>query len=347
MQIKTIEIKNIRNISHEIFTFQKNNIIVGKNAKGKTTIAECIYFCCFYKSFRTSKSEEMITFGKKKASIILKYEDKQKENKIQINFFENKKRFYFNDQEVTNLYEVINKIKCVLITPSNIDLIEDSPQKRRKYLNILLSQYDPKYLLVLIGYNKLLKIKNSMYAKYYKDNEIDQTYLKIINDKMLEYNKIIVQNRIDILNKIEVEINKILCEITGGKEQVKIKYNVKSSSKSHEDIYENELKQKKILSGNHLDDIIFYLNDKNAKVFASQGQKRLITLCFFLSQANLDESDFITIFDDVSIDLDQQRQQKLIKYLIGTNQNIYISTDILKLIIPSNEQKNLNIINMK
>lgn len=346
MKINSLKIKNIRNIKYKEIDFEENNLIVGENATGKTTIAECIYFCCFYKSFRSNKLKDLINFNENNASIELLYTNKEQVNKININFFNNKKKFFFNEKEISNIYEIINRIKCILITPNNIDLINDNPSKRRKYLNIILSQNNGIYLKNLITYNKLLKIKNKVLKNYQKTNKIDLQYLNILNKKLNELDSWIIKERKKNLKKLTIYINEILKEITENKEQINIVYNNNFKEEQIDEIHKKELKYFKTLRGNHLDDFEFMLNEKNTKFFASQGQKRLITLCFFLSQKELDEDkdNYLLIFDDVSIDLDKKRQTKLINYLKNKNQIIYIATDILKEVIKQNE--NINLIEM-
>ena len=70
MYIKSLEIKNFRNYEDFSIEFDKNlNIIIGKNAQGKTNLIEAVFLSSIGKSFRTSKESDLIKFGEENAKI--------------------------------------------------------------------------------------------------------------------------------------------------------------------------------------------------------------------------------------------------------------------------------------
>ncbi len=345
MKVNSLKIKNIRNINSLNLELKNKNLIIGDNAKGKTTIAEIIYYCCFFKSFRTNNIYEIIKFNEDYANFeVIFKDDDQKENNLKINFYKKQKKIFFNNKEVNNLLEVLCKLNVVVISPDNIELINDSPYIRRKYLDLLLTQLDQTYLKKLIKYKKILKIKNNIL----KNNKIDDIYLSILNEELEELNNYIINKRIEILEKLKEHINYIFKYVTENKEIIDIEYIQKNKNKEKEFIYEEEILYKQSLKGIHLDDYIFKINDNKAKNFASQGQKRLITLSFLLSQNNiiseLKNKKPIIIFDDVHLDLDFKRQEKIIDLIEKENQTIYITTNEKNM--PFLKKESYNIIKM-
>ena len=71
MRIQRIALKNFRTYDYADFTFSPTtNVLIGKNAQGKTNLIEAIYLLSVAKSFRTRLNQEMIMFEREFAKII-------------------------------------------------------------------------------------------------------------------------------------------------------------------------------------------------------------------------------------------------------------------------------------
>lgn len=345
MKINKLELRNIRKIDNIDLILENKNLIIGDNAKGKTTIAEVLYYCCFFKSFRTKNIYEIISFNKESASIKIEFkDDEEKQNKIEVNFYKKEKKIFLNKKEIKNLLDIICILNIIVISPDNIELINDGPSVRRKYLDMIITQLDEIYLKKLIKYRKLIKIKNN----YLKQKKIDHIYLEILNEEISILNKYILDKRKKILKELETEANNIIEEVSEQKETLSIEYEEAKKISDENSIYEEEIEKRQTLRGIHLDDYMFSLNFKKAKIYASQGQKRLITLSFLLAQnkiiKNKKQKNPLVILDDVHLDLDHKRQEKLINMIEKENQTIYITTDVNNMSFLKKE--NYNIINM-
>ncbi len=347
MKLNKLQLYNIRNHKKNEFVFTNHNLIVGENAVGKTTIAEAIMYCSFFKSFRTNNIYDLISFGEENAQIVLFFEKDNKENTIKVNFYKNKKKIFLNNIEINNLYNVLNFFNVTLITPDNIDLINSSPLKRRKYIDMFISQLDKEYLKTLVKYKKLNQIKNKTLKDFKFTKKIDKVYLEVLNNEISTLNDNIVSKRKKILNEIEQKINDIISIVTSKKEVVQIKYNIIKENKPKEEIYKEELKNFNILKGAHLDDYDFYLNEKESKLYSSQGQKRLVTISFFIAQnfiiKKMTNETPLIIFDDVYLDLDSKREEKMIEYIKDFNQTIFITTEENNMLKLNSETKIIEI----
>lgn len=325
MQIKKLKLTNFRKFKNIEIDFEKENLILGNNGVGKTTIAEALYFASFLNSFRTQKKEELIKFNEKIANIEIDYLEKNKMNKININFVENMRKIFLNNKEIKNITDYYGLLNVILIAPSNIGLIDATPNIRRRYLDQYLSQIDKEYFLTLYKYKKYLKIKNN----YLKKFKIDEDYYFLLTEQLKSLNDILVKIRLNYLKKIESEMNIITREISNDLELINIEY--KQNNKDIISQYEYEMKYKKIAIGIHIDDYSISSNNLSLKKYGSQGQKRLATIAFFLAQNQLIQKTLIKktviIFDDVHLELDQRRQDKLFEYLNQENQLIYITTN--------------------
>ena len=161
MVIKKIKLKNYRNYDDlEIALNEKLNIIIGKNAQGKTNILESIYVLSLTKSYLNINDKNLIKLGNNysilEAETILN--NIPKKFKILIN--DNGKKVIINGREIKKLSEYISNLKVVIFSPENIRMIRDGPSVRRKFLNMELSQISPLYVRLLMDYNNIIRQKN-------------------------------------------------------------------------------------------------------------------------------------------------------------------------------------------
>lgn len=167
MYIKKIKLTHFRNYDNQEITLSpKINIFYGDNAQGKTNIIESIFLCSIGKSFRTSKEKEMIEFGKDFSNIEVEYEKMDRSGKIKIELQE-KKNIFLNGIKLTKLSELLGNIHTVIFTPDDINILKDGPQKRRRFLDMMIGQLRPNYVYLLNRYNKTLEQRNN-YLKQIK-----------------------------------------------------------------------------------------------------------------------------------------------------------------------------------
>ena len=154
MWIKDIKLSNFRNYSHQEINLNENiNVFFGENAQGKTNIIESIFLCSMGKSFRTSKEKELIKFEEERAIVEIKYQKKDREGKVKIELGD-KKYIYLNGIKLKKLSELLGNINMVIFTPDDINILKGSPQNRRKFLDVMISQLRPNYMHILTLYLK-------------------------------------------------------------------------------------------------------------------------------------------------------------------------------------------------
>lgn len=223
MYVQKIKLENFRNYEKEQIEFDKNvNIIYGDNAQGKTNILESIFVCSLGKSFRTNKDKELINKDKdfSKIEMISQKEDRD----INIKFeMKEKKRFYINNIPAKKTSEIIGKTYIVLFTPEDIGIINNEPSKRRRFLNIMISQLRPVYINLLSEYNKVLEQRN-IYLKQikYEGKTIENLY--IWDEQIVKIGQKIYEYRKEFIEKINKKIYNIHLNTTENKEEIKIEY---------------------------------------------------------------------------------------------------------------------------
>ena len=344
MYIKKIILNNYRNYLNQEINLNKNiNIFYGDNAQGKTNIIESIFLSAIGKSFRTNKEKELINFNKNYSSIYIEYEKEDRQGNIKINISE-KKEIYINKIKIKKLSELLGNINVVIFTPDDIQILKEGPQKRRRFLDIMIGQLKPSYIYYLNIYNKTLEQRNN-YLKQIKIKDNTDELLEIWDEKLAEYGEKIYNYRNEFIEKIKNKINEIHNNITDEKEDIKIEY---ISDNKNKEEYLKLLKNRKKLDiikgfttkGIHRDDFMIYINNKLVNIYGSQGQNRTIILSLKLAELNIIYDEIgeypILLLDDFMSELDEKRRKNFLENIKNT-QIIITCTD--KINIENSEYK--------
>ncbi len=346
MKISEIELYNFRNYEKEKIKFlEGTNIICGDNGMGKTNILEALYYFSYGRSFRTN-GREIIKDGEKEAKINLSFEKNERLYDGKIKFLSgNKKEILLNDIELKKTSQLLGNFLCVLFTPDELRIIKGMPEIRRKFCDSAIMLLRPNYIKELIRYRNILNQKTALLKSRRYDT------LSVWNEKLSQSGEKIMKMRESYIERIKEKAQNLQKEITNGKEILNIIYapSVKKGENYLEKLCEYTEKEKEnmfCLVGPHRDEIIFEINGKNAKNYASQGQIRTAVLCLKLAQMEIikEETDEfpVLLLDDILSELDKKRREFLISK-IKDKQIIITCTDIENSIV---DEKS-NIINIK
>ena len=351
MYINNLKIKNFRNYENQEIDFDKNiNIIYGNNGQGKTNLLEAIYICSIGKSYRTSREKEVIKFGEEFTNIELNVEKEDRKRNIKVNISENNKNIILNNIKVKKFSEILGNLNIVMFTPDDIDIIKLGPTKRRKFLDIMISQLRPNYVNCLNLYKNTLEQRNE-YLKQINNKIINDNMIEIWDEKLAEYGEKIYNYRNEFINKIKEKINNIQGKISEEKEFIEIEYTSDCFDKKE---YIKKLqfsKDRDIIRGYtskgiHRDDFTIYINKKELETYGSQGQQRSVVLSLKLCELEIIYEEIgeypVLLLDDFMSELDENRRTKFIEN-IEKAQVIITCTDKIKI----NKAKYFNIENGK
>lgn len=337
MKISTLQLKNYRNCKNINLDLSADKVlIIGKNAQGKTNILESIYFLSQLKSPRTSNIKELLNF---EADIFeIKAELIKAETDIDMSIiYENgKKGLKLNDLKTTPK-NFKATLKTVLFSTEDLMLLRGAPQDRRNWLDRAISQIYPAYDERLSKYEKIRIQKNNLL----KQQEINIDLLDVYNQQLVITGSNIILLRQKFLKELKthaiLKYNNI-AEL----EEFDIQYSIPLTA--IEDIAEylnqelqnrklEEIARKQACVGPHRDDIYFFINNNDATKFASQGQQRTVVLALKLAEINLIKEKIgespILLLDDVLAELDDIRQNYLLKTIEDSTQTIITSVDTL------------------
>ncbi|SKC88858.1 DNA replication/repair protein RecF [Maledivibacter halophilus] len=356
MFISKLKLINFRNYNKlDIILHDKLNIFIGNNAQGKTNILESLYVTGFGKSFRTNKDKELIKMNKDMAYIKAEGKKRYGEISIELRLWNNRnKEIKTNGISLTKLSELLGSINIVIFSPEDLKLIKGGPSERRRFIDREISHVNKKYYYNIMSYNKVLLQRNNLLKNIAYNKKLLKT-IDIWNEKLVEYGTEVIFKRIEFIKKLNMLSRLMNRRITEGKENLEIKYlsNIKIDKKyKTQDIYEsfkqmlekkidNDIKRGFTTVGPHKDDLGIYIDNKDIRIFGSQGQQRTAALSLKLSEIEIIKGEIgeypILLLDDVMSELDINRQKFLIKSLKNVQTFITI-TELPELMIPLDKE---------
>lgn len=344
MRLRDLKLTNYRNCKdlHLDLSCPKV-LIIGKNAQGKTNILESIYFLSALKSPRTSNNIELINFEAEKAEINCNMIKAETDVELDFSYSNEKKRELALNKVKTTPKNFKSVLKTVLFSTADLLLLRGNPSDRRDWLDRAIAQIYPAYDDRLSKYDKIRIQKNNLLKDYLKTGILNDTLLDVYNEQLVITGSNIIYLRKKFLKEIEriaSEKHRIISET----EELKIDYDcsflngeyepeeiVEAFKASLEERRVEEMRRGQSCVGPHRDDIIFYINGNEAVKFASQGQQRTIVLALKLSELDIitaktgDEP--VLLLDDVLAELDDIRQNYLLKSINENTQTIITSVD--------------------
>lgn len=325
MKIKQLELWGYRNYNKTIVEFEDGlNIIEGKNAQGKTNLIEAIFFCAVGKSFRTSKEKEVINWEKDVAKIKIIIEKEIGNKVIEIIFSKSqKKTIKLDGVPISKIGDLMGELNAVFFAPDELKLIKDSPEDRRKFIDIALAQVYKDYFYSLNQYNKVLQSRNKV-LKIYQSNQNLEQMIKIYNIQLADLCLKIKKYRESFISKLNPYAKMVHEYLTSKNETINLEYvSIKENTKEDvlsalENCFEKDKKLCYTTYGVHRDDIKVTINDVDVRAFGSQGQQRTCALSMKLAELEIIKQDTkavpILLLDDVLSELDERRKMKLLKF---------------------------------
>ena len=352
MKINKIYAVNFRNYGACNLDFSSMiNVFYGQNAQGKTNILEAIFYSAFGMSHRTFTEEDLLKLGCKEMAVGVEYDSFSGLHEIKIKKFQqlgrNKKEIFLDGAKVKPK-EHYGSLNAVMFSPEDLQLVKGEPSLRRRFFDMQIAQTDPIYYDLLVKYNRVVQQRNKL-LKEIRDNEGSSTQLQPWNKEFVALATAIAKKRQLALEKLKVIAGEIYASITGNKEILTIKYELKANNgellypendfEDWEIFYTQKLAEREridILRGNtgigpHRDDIVLLLNDMSLKSFGSQGQQRSGALALKLSQLEYvcrEIGEFpILLLDDVMSELDNSRRAQLLMFIDGKVQTFITVND--------------------
>ena len=337
MHIKKLILHNFRN--YEDLSIEPDpglNILLGKNAQGKTSFLEAIYLIALARSWRAGRDSELVRWESDQARVSAEI-GRDEQNDISVGVIlgrSEKKQISINTVRQTRLADLMGQVNVLLIEPHDVDIVRGEPSHRRRFMNLEISQVQPLYCHLLVNYRKVLEQRNrllkDLQARGSRDGVMD-----VLNQQLVNYGSRILERRLSFVERIAGLARDIHSRITDGSEALGTKYrsrtNLDGARTSDqiadrlrgrlEEVQDEEIRRGITLAGPQRDDLIFTVNGVDARVYGSQGQQRTIALSLRLAELELMQETAkeppIILLDDVMTDLDEERRKQVFEMTQG------------------------------
>lgn len=335
MVLERLSILNYKNISQADLEFSPGiNCFIGSNGEGKTNMIDAVYFLSFTKSATNSVDSLNIRHGEEYMMLKGEYNIDGRTEVVSCGLkAHQKKQFRRGDKPYKRMAEHIGLLPLILVSPNDQELILGGSENRRRFIDSVISQYNPLYLSYLQKYNKALLQRNTLLRQ---EENISEELLDAFEEIMAETGEWIYHERKSFIQAFIPVFQDYYQKISSSKETVGIEY------KSHcergpllEIIQKDRYKDIAVgysLHGIHKDDIVMTQNGFPIKKEASQGQSKTYLISLKLSQFNfLKETGSHTtpllLLDDIFDKLDAQRVSNIIELVSAKNFGQIFITD--------------------
>lgn len=349
MIINKLSLINFKSHSEVSFDFSPQiNCFVGNNGVGKTNILDALHYLSVGKSFLGNSDlnnilSQKLEDGSQKTMdffvIDSEIQNEEKEDLIKILMpKEAKKVIKKNDKTYDRLADHIGYLPSVMISPYDSNLISDSGESRRKFLDAMISQTDSVYLFDLIQYQKTIQQRNALLKNFAKNRYFDKDSLEIYDDPISNFGTRIFEKRKEFVEKLNPIVQHYYDIISGGKEKVSVVYESHLSDNTFQELLSGSIEKDRVLTytskGIHKDDLIFEMNGNSIKKIGSQGQQKSFLVSLKLAQINrikeLTGKSPILLLDDIFDKLDDTRVSQLIELVNKENFGQIFITDTHK-----------------
>jgi DNA replication and repair protein RecF len=337
MYLKKLSLLNFKNYSEVELQFSSHiNCFTGNNGEGKTNVLDAIHYLSFCKSFFNPLDSQNILHDAPFFLIQGSYSSNEKEEEIYCGLKRNqKKQFKRNKKEYQRLADHIGLFPLVMISPADSELITEGSESRRRFIDSVIAQFDREYLESLISYNKVLSHRNALLKQFGDNRHFDKESLEVWDVQLIEHGIKGHETRKKFINSFIPIFQKYYELISGGREQVGIKYLSHLNEAPFADILEKALTRDRAIEyttvGIHKDDLEFTINGYSLKKYASQGQQKSFLIALKLAQFDFIKSikqvTPILLLDDIYDKLDDLRVKQLMELVCSNNFGQLFITD--------------------
>jgi DNA replication and repair protein RecF len=342
MQIKRLSLLNFRNYQRADIEFYDGvHVIYGGNGAGKTNILEAIYYLALTKSFRTNIDKNLILNIEKMFRVQGEFKTSQEQAIVSNIAYspERGKTLSVNGQKAPKFSDYIGDVPVVLLHPEDLSLSRGGPSQRRRFLDILLSQSSKLYLHHLIQYNRSLRQRNRLLSDS-GEKKCDPQLLKSWEENLINHGLELIVRRTEAAAQLNEQVKQYYRELSKKDDKVKIIYrsNVQQQgdetlSEAFERLFEQKRTQEQeyrtTLLGPHRDDLLFLLNGKPMRDYASQGEHKTFVIALKLAEfQHLQQQRLqfpILLFDDIFGELDANRIRQMLQQLSDIGQ-VFVTT---------------------
>lgn len=334
MILRHLNIISYRNLQEISLSFSDSvNCFVGNNGMGKTNILDAIYHLSFCKSSVNTQDSLNVRHGDEYFMLDGRYIDELTEVEEHVVCAlkrGQRKHIKRNDKEYRRLTEHVGLIPLVLICPNDSLIVTGAPEERRRFMDVVISQYDPIYLEHYIRYQQAIAQRNTLLKT---EEEPDWQYMSILEEMLSASATYIYNARAEFVKDFKPIFQDIYLHLCNSKyETPDMRYESHSERGELLPLLQNWREKERIvgytLHGPHKDNLTLLLNEHELKREGSQGQTKTFFISMKLAQyvflkrkieelsgTSSTQSSPILLLDDIFDKLDSGRVERIVEYV--------------------------------
>jgi DNA replication and repair protein RecF len=324
VHLAQLRLRDFRNYARLDVAFSPGfHLLLGNNAQGKTNLLEAIYLLATLRSFRGAGSAQMVRHGRTGYFVGAQVVSGGT-SEIRMFWSPAERRLTVNGNPVRKLTDYLGVLRVVVFCTEDLNLIKGTASRRRRLLDLLLTQTHPTYLPLLQRFMRALRSRNALL----KAREPDEAALESFTRELIGLGTQVMQARRELAPRLSALTRLAYRRIARDAEELRLEYepSVKedfaaelAKQRGRERVYRTTL------VGPHRDELRLLLDERAAAQFASEGQKRSLAVALKMAQAEyltgLHGAPPILLIDDVMGELDSGRRAGLLPLLERSHQS--------------------------
>ena len=357
MYLKTLQLRQFRNYRDCIVDFDApKTILVGNNAQGKSNLLEAVELLSTLKSHRSVRDRELVleeaAVGQIRANLERAYGSVELALTLRT---QGRRTVALNQESLRRQLDFLGILNAVQFSSLDLELVRGAPERRRNWLDSILTQLEPIYAYILNQYNQVLRQRNALLKKFRKqqaEGRIDESSFKDYDSQLALWDaqlatagSRVTRRRARVLERLAPLAQAWHTSISGATEVLEVTYapNVSLEKDDPEGVqlaFLDKIQRRRIaeqshgttLVGPHRDEVEFTINQTPARSYGSQGQQRTLVLALKLAELKLIEEVVgeppLLLLDDVLAELDLSRQNQLLDAIQDRFQTLITTTHL-------------------
>jgi len=348
--VRRLELVDFRSYPQAEVEFEAGpSVLVGPNGHGKTNVVEAIGYVATLGSHRVATDQPLVRFGAERAIIRCAIVHDERELLVELEIVPGKaNRARIGRAPAAKARDVIGALRMVLFAPEDLALVRGDPAERRRYVDDLLVQRQPRYAGVRADYERVLKQRNALLRTAYLARKVggsggrtgDLSTLDVWDVHLAQHGADLIAARLDLCAALGTHVAKAYDAVSAGRGEARVTYEGKSwLEASPRDLdrsaieghlltalgaaRSSEVERGVTLVGPHRDDLTLTLGELPARGYASHGESWSFALALRLAAFELLRGEGIEpvlVLDDVFAELDVGRRQRLAEMVSPASQ---------------------------
>lgn len=323
MILQQLTILNYKNIASAELDFSpKINCFIGDNGEGKTNLLDAIYFLSLCRSSLTSVDSACIRHDEEMAFLQGRYvHEDSTDEEISLGLRRgHKKQLKRNKKSYSRLADHIGLIPVVMVSPEDGQLIGGGSEERRRFMDVVISQFDHRYLDALMAYNRALQQRNALLKQ--EDASPDEVMLGLWEEEMARHGEVVFRARDTYINEFTPLFEQFYSKVSSSREHVGLAYVSHCQRGPLLDVIRQGRSRDIImgysLHGIHKDDLVMTLGDYPIRREGSQGQNKTYLIALKLAQFDFlrrtgSQTTPLLLLDDIFDKLDASRVEQIVR----------------------------------